>query len=374
MQIQTNSMTIGEPNKCFIVAEAGSNHNGDIELGKKLIDSAKECGCDAVKFQAFRTEELVTEKADKAEYQKGKSSGKSQFEMLKDLELSKENHSALIDYAKQIGIPLFYSVFDYSSSDLVDELGIEIFKFGAGELTNLPFLEHVAKKGKPMILSAGVAEDWEIQDALDAIKSQGNDQIILMHCTTGYPSRLEDANIRRVKYLKEKFNVLVGQSDHTLGTEVIISAAALGACIIEKHFTIDNTLPGPDHSMSMNPEQMKEIVQAVRQVETNPVEESQLVETLEKLGKPTSVEDIEKILGQGNRAVSETELKEKIWVRKSLVAASNINAGDILDENNTAIRRPAEGILPKNAGKTYGKKAVNDIEKGTPIKEDMISE
>ncbi len=147
MQIQTNSMTIGEPNKCFIVAEAGSNHNGDIELGKKLIDSAKECGCDAVKFQAFRTEELVTEKADKAEYQKGKSSGKSQFEMLKDLELSKENHSALIDYAKQIGIPLFYSVFDYSSSDLVDELGIEIFKFGAGELTNLPFLEHVAKKG-----------------------------------------------------------------------------------------------------------------------------------------------------------------------------------------------------------------------------------
>jgi len=372
MQIKTNNFTIGKLGKCFIIAEAGSNHNGDVELGKKLITAAKECGCDAVKFQAFKTEELVTEKADKAEYQEGKSSGESQFEMLKALELSQEDHNALVEYGKQVGIPLFYSVFDKESADLVESLGIELLKLGSGELTNTPLIKHIAEKRKPLMISTGMGTDEEIQEAVDVFRNAGGEQLMLMNCSTGYPSKLEDSNLRRIKYIGDKFNVRCGNSDHTAGILVSVAAAALGSCCIEKHFTINKTLPGPDHPMSMNPEEMSKICSAVRNVEESPVTETELKGTLEIVGIKTEAEDIEKMLGTGARELSEDEKKQRIWARKSIVARKDMVEGEKLTESNIAIKRPEEGILPKEFEKVLGKKTKQTILAGTPITWEVI--
>jgi len=364
--------SIGKGNYCFVVAEAGSNHNGDIELGKRLIKSAKECGCDAVKFQAFKTEALVTKRAAKAEYQKGKSSGKSQFEMLKDLEFSAEAHRRLVEYADSIGIPIFYSVFDKHSADLVEQLEIDIFKLGSGELTNIPLIKYIAKKDKPLILSTGMGTDQEIQDAVDAFRGEGNEQLILMNCSTGYPSRPEDANLKRIDYLAQKFEVPCGSSDHSEGIVVSVIAAVMGAPIIEKHFTIDKGLPGPDQAMSMEPKEMKRLCELIRMVEKNPVREEDLLMVLEKVDIKISRDELQRFLGQGERGLSEIEARQRIWARKSIVAARDINKGEVLSSRNLDVMRPEEGILPGEMEKVLGRRLKSAVVEGTPIKWDML--
>ena len=372
VQIKIGDKWIGEPNRCFIVAEAGSNHNGNLELGKKLIEAAKECGCDAIKFQAFKTENLVTEKADKAEYQKGRSSGKGQFEMLKDLELSIEERHALIEHAKGVGILIFYSVFDQDSADSIEERGIEIFKLGSGDLTNIPLIKHIAQKGKPVIISTGMGTDEEVAEAVAAFKEEGNEQLLLMNCSTGYPSRLEDANLRRVAYLERKFNVVCGISDHTEGILVSVVAAALGIPLMEKHFTLDKNLPGPDHSISLYPAEMKELCNIIRIVEKNPVGEDSLNETLRRINIESTKKEIQVILGCEDRMLSEVEKRQRVWARKSLVAERDIKRGETLTKDNISIKRPEEGILPVYYEKVLNRKTKCVIEEGTSIKWEML--
>jgi sialic acid synthase SpsE len=371
-QIRIGDMRIGESGRCFVVAEAGSNHNGDLNLGKKLIEAAKECDCDAIKFQAFKAENLVTKKADKAEYQKGRSAGRTQFEMLKDLELSIEERYALIEHAKSIGIPIFYSVFDQDSADSIEEMGIEIFKLGSGELTNIPLMKHVAQKGRPVIVSTGMGTDEEIADAVAAIRGEGNDRLLLMNCSTGYPSRVEDANLRRVAYLESKFNLVCGDSDHTEGIIVSVVAAALGIPLIEKHFTLDKNLSGPDHSVSMDPAEMKKLCSSIRIVEKNPVVEDGLDEALSRINIKIAQRDIQAILGCRERMLSEAERSQRAWARKSLVATRDIKTGETLTRYNISIKRPEEGILPKHYEKVLGTNTKCAIEEGTPIRWEML--
>jgi sialic acid synthase SpsE len=363
---------IGEPNKYFVVAEAGSNHNGNLKLGKKLIEVAKECGCDAVKFQAFKTENVVSRKAAKAQYQRDKSSGSSQFEMLKSLELSAQSHRALVEYAKKIGMTIFYSIFDKESLDMVDALGIEIFKLGSGELTNLPLVRYVAQKKKPAILSTGMATDDEISEAVNVFRQTGNMQLTLMHCSTGYPSRLEDAHLRRIKYLTQKFAVPCGNSDHTLGIIVSVIAAALGVLLIEKHFTLSKALSGPVHCMSMEPQEMREMCSIIRSIEGNPVGEDKLQEVLKNFNLRITDEELMRILGDTERILSPEEKNQRAWARRSLVAIKDINPEEPLTGENVAIKRPEEGILPKDYEKALGRKAKVFIPQETPIRWEMI--
>lgn len=371
-KIRIGDKFVGESNSSFIVAEAGSNHNGSLELGKRLIESAKECGCDAIKFQAFKTENLVTKNADKAEYQKGRSNGNNQFQMLKELELSVKQQQTLVKHANRIGIPIFYSVFDQESADLIEELGISIFKLGSGELTNIPLIKYIAKKGKSLILSTGMASDEEIAGAINAFRGDGNEQLILMNCSTGYPCRLKDANLRRMKYLKNKFDLLCGNSDHTEGILVSIIAASIGTPVIEKHFTVNKELPGPDHPMSIDPQEMSRMCSFVRHLEKKPKDEEGLPEQLRKLNIKTTAEEIELILGREERMLSEIEKKQRIWARKSLVATRDIVKDEVLTSENMAIKRPEKGILPKEYERVLGRKAKIIIKKETPITWDMI--
>lgn len=370
--IKLGDKFIGQPNSCFVIAEAGSNHNGSLELGKKLIDAAKECGCDAVKFQAFKAENLVTRKADKGEYQKGKSSGKNQFEMLKELELSLDTHRLLIAHARSAGIPIFYSVFDEESSDIIEAQGVSIFKLGSGEVTNISLIKHIAGKNKPLIISTGMAGDEEIKEAVDAFRDSSSNQLLLMHCSTGYPSRLEDANLRRVDYLAKKFRTLCGNSDHTDGIIVSVMAAGLGVPFIEKHFTLDKKLPGPDHPMSMDPQKMRELCNAVRFVEKDPAGEDGIATLLDKAGINITGKEIEMILGKGDRELPDAEIKQRLWARKSLVAARDIRAGEILGRNDLVIRRPEEGMPPSDFEKALGRRIRFGVGKGSPIKREML--
>lgn len=371
-RIKTVDMIIGKQNKCFIVAEAGSNHNGSLKLAKMLIESARECGCDAVKFQAFKTVNLVTRDADKANYQKGKSSGRNQFEMLKTLEFSADKHRRVVEYARNIGIPIFYSVFDEESADLIERLGIDIFKLGSGELTNIPLIEHIARKNKSLILSTGMATEKEVSDAVEAFENKSAAQLILMNCSTGYPSRMEDANLRRIEYLKKRFNLPCGNSDHSEGVVVSIIAASLGAAIIEKHFTINKGLRGPDHNMSIDPGQMKQLCSTVRIVEKNPVKERDLKDLLRSVNVKISDDTLEKILGKPKRTLSKLELSQRFWARKAIVASRNIMNGELLSSSNLAIKRPENGILPKDYKRIFGRRARLFIKKESPIKWNMV--
>lgn len=359
-------------NKVLVIAEAGANHNGSIKMAKKLIDAAKDAGADAVKFQAFKAESIVSKRAPKAEYQKGKTSGRNQFEMLKSMELSQKEIRALIEHAKGAGIQIFYSVFDMDSADIVEKFGVGIFKLGSGELTNIPLIRHVAEKGKLLIMSTGMGTDEEIADAVNAFKEKGSVQLLLMNCSTGYPSLLEDSNLRRAGYLEKKFGVPCGNSDHTEGIVVSVIAAALGIPFIEKHFTLDKNLPGPDHSMSMDPTEMKRLCEAVRIIEKKPVREKALRETINKAGIDMVPEEIEKILGCETRELSEREKGQRVWSRKSIVAARCIEKDSLFTERNLSIKRPEQGIYPKDYEKVIGKRARYFIEEGVPITWDMV--
>ena len=368
---------VGEGYPCFIVAEAGSNHNGDVELGKKLIKAAKEVGADAVKFQAFKAEELVTEYAPTAGYMKGGTKAKGLFDLLKSLELSESEHRQLYNYAQEIGIPIFWSIFDKKSADFIESLGAEIFKTGSGELTDLPLIKHIAAKGGPFIISTGMGTLKEVKEAVHAAKSTGNKKIIVMHCTTGYPCPTYETNLRAMKTMKRALGVPIAYSDQTKGIEVGIIAAALGACMIEKHFTIDKSLPGVDHGMSMAPDELRELIQKVRDIEDRDVKKDGLYKVLseigiEHLGVKITPQNIRKILGSAVKRPTKSEISQKIWGRKSLVARSLIKKGVRITEKMLAAKRPGTGISPRYYWNVVGKTAVRDVKEDAQLKWSLL--
>lgn len=337
MKVRIGQKFLGEGEPCFIIAEAGVNHNGDVRLAKKLVDAAKEAKADAVKFQAFKAEKIATRSAEKAEYQtKNTRRKESQLMMLKRLELRDEDFRELHDYAKKKNIIFLSSAFDRESVDLLNGLGVPAFKIASGELTNYPLLKYTAEKRKPIVLSTGMSTLDEIGNALKVIKENGTDDIVLLHCVTSYPAKIEDTNLKVMETLRRKFMLPVGFSDHTLGITIPMAAVALGAVLIEKHFTLDRDLPGPDHKSSLEPNELKQMITAIR--------------------------DVEKALGDGIRRLTENEKRIREIARRSIVARMKIRKGSILREDMLDFKRPGTGLEPGDLNKVVGKRAKKDIE------------
>ena len=322
----------------FIIAEAGVNHNGSIELAKKLIDVAVEAGVDAVKFQTFKTENLVSKNAQKAQYQKENMDNQdsSQYNMLKKLELDTQTHHELIEYCNSHNIMFLSTPFDLESIDLLNELKLPIFKIPSGEITNLPYLRKIGALKKEVVLSTGMAQMSEIDDALNVLLSAGTlkEKITVLHANTMYPTPMEDVNLRAMQSIGTTFNVAYGYSDHTLGIEVDIAAVAMGASCIEKHFTLDKTMQGPDHKASLEPDELIAMVQGIR--------------------------NIELALGDGVKKPSRSETPNIAVARKSLVANHDIKKGDVFSEDNLAIKRPGNGISPMKWDAIIGTVASRD--------------
>ena len=323
----------------FIIAEAGVNHNGSIELAFKLIDAAVESGADAVKFQTFKAENLVSKNTQKAEYQKQTTNPlESQLDMLKKLELDVDVHKKLIKYCNAKGILFLSSPFDHDSIDLLNELGIEVFKIPSGEITNLPYLRRIGSLAKQVILSTGMSTLKEVGDALAILVDSGTkkENITVLHANTMYPTPMEDVNLNAMKTIKKEFDVAVGYSDHTLGIEVDIAAVAMGASIVEKHFTIDKAKEGPDHKASLEPEELRAMVIAIR--------------------------NVEKALGDGIKIPSGSEKPNIVVARKSILANQKIKKGDTLTEENIIVKRPGNGISPMKWDEVIGLVAAKDYQ------------
>ncbi|OGO25260.1 MAG: N-acetylneuraminate synthase [Chloroflexi bacterium RBG_16_52_11] len=324
--------------RTLIIAEAGVNHNGDIALAYNLIDVAADAGADIVKFQTFTAEKVVTANAGKAHYQSQRTdAGESQHAMLRRLELTRDMHEALIAHCNLRGIIFFSTGFDPDSVDLLLELGLDCFKIPSGEITNLPYLRHVGRYGRSVILSTGMATLSEVEVALDVLGQAGTprERITVLHCNTEYPTPMADVNLRAMLTMRDAFGVAVGYSDHTPGIEVPIAAVALGATVIEKHFTLDRHLPGPDHKASLEPDELKAMVIAIR--------------------------NIEQAMGDGIKRPSPSEAKNMPIVRKSLVAACAIRAGEVFSETNLAVKRPGTGLSPMRWDEALGRKAPRDF-------------
>ncbi|WP_097025885.1 N-acetylneuraminate synthase [Clostridium peptidivorans] len=321
----------------YIIAEAGVNHNGNLELAKLMIDKAKEAGANCIKFQTFISKNIVSKNASKAQYQKQYTKlGESQLDMLKKLELSFDDFKELKKYCDLKEIEFFSTAFDLDSINFLNGLGMRIWKIPSGEITNLPYLIEIAKTHKPVILSTGMSTVEEVEEAINILRTNGCQDIILLHCTTEYPAPYEEVNLKAMNTLKEKFNVMVGYSDHTKGTEVTIAAVAMGATVIEKHFTLDRNMEGPDHKSSLEPNELKTMVNAIR--------------------------NIEKAMGNGKKIPSPSERKNINIARKSIVAKCNIKKGEILSEDNIITKRPGNGISPMRWFDIIGKTAIKDFE------------
>jgi len=323
--------------KVFIIAEVGVNHNGSIKLAKKLIDVASESGADAVKFQTFKAEKLVSKSAEKADYQKQTTNNsESQFDMIKKLELDLDTHKELISYCKTKNIMFLSTPFDHDSIELLNDLELPIFKIPSGEITNLPYLRHIGKLNKKVILSTGMADIGEIEDALDVLIKSGTkkENIIVLHANTMYPTPMDDVNLKAMVTIGNTFDVAYGYSDHTLGIEVDIAAVALGASCIEKHFTLDKTMEGPDHKASLEPDELKAMVKAIR--------------------------NIELALGNSVKKPSKSEIPNMQIARKSIVAKIDIKKGEILTEENITIKRPGNGMSPMRWDEIVGTIAIKD--------------
>ena len=320
--------------KVIIIAEAGVNHNGDIQLAKKLIDSAVDAGADYVKFQTFKADKLVSRDAKKASYQnKNINDGDdSQYNMLKKLELSHENHLELMSYCSERKIEFFSTAFDVEGVNYLNDLGISFFKIPSGEITNYPYLKAVALCGKPVIMSTGMCSEAEIRDAMNVLIAFGlkKEMISILHCNTEYPTPMKDVNLRAMMAIQNNFDVQVGYSDHTLGIEVPIAAVALGAKIIEKHFTLDRTLPGPDHVASLEPNELKEMVKAIRNIELA-------------------------LSGDGEKKPSESETKNIAIARKSIHLSKDLLKGHIITDADIVSLRPGDGISPMEWETIVGK-------------------
>ena len=326
--------------KITIIAEAGVNHNGDLNLAKKLVQEAAYAGADYVKFQSFDTEDIVTKDAKQASYQeKNTKTKQSQYDMLKKLELDKKAHIELIKECEKCGINFLSTAFDLKNIELLNELGLEIFKIPSGEITNLPYLKAIAKLNKKVFMSTGMSNLAQIQEALDILCKYGTKRknITLLHCNTQYPTPFEDANLKAMLTLKEAFKLDVGYSDHTQGISVALGAAALGALVIEKHFTLDKSMQGPDHKASLEPCELRAMIKGIR--------------------------EIEMALGDGIKRISKSEKENAKIARKSLVALKDIKKGEILSEENLGTKRPANGISAIRYDEYIGKKALKNYKK-----------
>ena len=340
-------------NKTLIIAEAGVNHNGSIEMAKRLIDAAVVAGVDYVKFQTFKAEKLVTKEAKQAEYQQRNAADDSQYAMLKKLELSEAQHEELIAYCKEKGVKFLSTAFDMESVEYLHSLQLGLWKIPSGEITNYPYLKAIAQYGEPVILSTGMCEIEDVQNAVDVLCKHGlkKEQITVLHCNTEYPTPMQDVNLKAMQTIKAEIKakdecgaqphskpqstIKVGYSDHTKGIEVPIAAVALGAEVIEKHFTLDRTLPGPDHKASLEPNELTAMVKAIR--------------------------NIEQALGDGHKHVSASEAKNMAIARKSIVAAAEIKKGEFLTEENLTTKRPGMGISPMRWEEVIGTKAIRDF-------------
>ena len=324
--------------KTLIIAEAGVNHNGDLDTAKELIKKAAEAGADLVKFQTFVASKSISRQAAKAEYQKGTTDPEeTQYEMGQKLELSRMDHEQLIATCHAHNIGFFSTAYDYDSFDLLLELGIKQVKVPSGELTNFPLLKYVSRKGLPLLLSTGMATLGDIEMALDVIEKAGTPRLIvtLLHCSTDYPTPMRDVNLLAMNSMRQAFGVNIGYSDHTQGIEVPVAAVALGATVIEKHFTLDRNMPGPDHQASLEPHELKSMVNSIR--------------------------NIEMAMGDGIKRPSDSELKNKLIARKSLVASIDIKVGEFFTEKNITAKRPGTGISPMRWGEVIGCKATRDF-------------
>ena len=320
----------------YIIAEAGVNHNGSLELAHRMVEEAKLAGVDCIKFQTFVSENLVSGNAKKAEYQK-KNTGndESQLQMLKKLELSFEAFAELKQHCEKIGIDFLSTPFDFESIDFLDTLGVPFWKIPSGEVTNYPYLKRLAETGRDVVMSTGMCEVSEIEDAVAVLRKYGTKKITLLHCNTEYPSPYCDVNLRAMDALREYFQVEVGFSDHTKGIEVAIAAAAMGAGMIEKHFTLDNRMEGPDHIASLNPQDLKQMVSSIR--------------------------NVEKAMGKREKRVTPSEEKNRDVARKSIVAKCTIAKGESFTEQNLTVKRPGTGISPMRWQEVLGQKARQDF-------------
>ena len=337
----------------LIIAEAGVNHNGSLELAKQLIDKAVEAGVDIIKFQTFKSEKLVSKAAKQAEYQQ-RNIGKQdegQLTMLKKLELSQADHEELIAYCKEKGIRFFSTAFDMDSIDYLHSLDMGLWKIPSGEITNYPYLRKIAQYKESVILSTGMCELLDIEAALNVLLKFGvkKEQITILHCNTEYPTPFADVNLKAMLEIGEKFGVQIGYSDHTEGIEVPIAAVALGATVIEKHFTLDKNMEGPDHKASLEPNELKAMVMAIR--------------------------NIEQALGSGHKTISDSERKNIEIARKSIVAACLIQAGELLTEENLTVKRPGTGISPMRWNEVVGTRAIQNYNEEDPIQlaEDILN-
>lgn len=326
--------------KTFIIAEAGVNHNGSLELARKMIDVAADAGTDAIKFQTFLADRVVCRSAQKADYQRqATDEAESQYEMIKRLELDADAHRELITYCRQKDIQFISSPFDLESIDLLHDLGLETFKIPSGEITNLPYLRKIGSLKKKLIVSSGMADLGEIEDALLILMNAGTSagNITVLHCNTEYPTPFDDVNLKAMLTIRDELSVKVGYSDHTLGIEVPVAAVALGAEVIEKHFTLDKNMEGPDHKASLEPDELKAMVQAMRNIEI--------------------------ALGNGIKKPSSSELKNKPIARKSIVAARNIRKGESFTKENLTVKRPGNGISPMRWNEVVGQRATKSYTK-----------
>lgn len=320
----------------YIIAEAGVNHNGSFELACKLVDAAKKAGADCIKFQTFISENLVSKNARKADYQKAATGGDdSQLKMLKKLELSFEEFRKLQCYSREVGIDFISTPFDFDSIDFLCTLDLPFWKIPSGEITNLPYLMALAKTGKRAVMSTGMCSLEDIEAAVKVLKENGTPEIILLHCNTEYPTPYQDVNLRAMQTLKDRFGVETGYSDHTQGIAIPIAAVALGATVIEKHFTLDKNMEGPDHKASLEPNELAEMVSQIR--------------------------NIENALGTGDKTPSESERKNMSIARKSIVARMPIQAGQCFTEENITVKRPGSGISPMRWFEVLGKTACRDF-------------
>lgn len=323
--------------KVIIIAEAGVNHNGSLEVAKKMVDAAVGAGADIIKFQSFKAENVVSKYAPKANYQKESTDpSETQLEMIRKLELDCNSHKELLNYCRSRKIRFLSSPFDLDSIDMLKELGVDVFKIPSGEITNLPYLRKIGSFGGEVIISTGMADLGEIEDALNVLASAGTliENIIVLHCNTEYPTPIHDVNLRAMNTIACAFGVRVGYSDHTLGIEIPVAAVAMGASVIEKHFTLDRTMEGPDHRASLEPGEFKAMVYAIRNVEL--------------------------ALGDGIKKASSSELKNKPIARKSILAATAIRKGEVFSEDNLVVKRPGTGISPMKWDEVIGKKAGRD--------------
>lgn len=332
----------------FVIAEVGVNHNGSVQIGKQLIDAAKDAGADAVKFQTFKAEDIATKRAKKADYQHGATpESESHLDMLRRLELSDHAHHTLVDHCNRHEITFLSSPFNEASADFLEELDVHLFKIPSGEVTNLPLLRHIACKGRPIILSTGMCNLGEVETALDSIFECGNRQVTLLHCVTEYPAPHDEINLRAMLTMKHAFGLPVGYSDHTEGIEVPIAAAALGARVIEKHLTLDRTMEGPDHRASIEPQEFQRMVSAMRHVQAS--------------------------LGDGIKRPATCELKNIDIARKSLVADAPIPKGDALTLSNITIKRPGHGISPADLDKALGRHTNRHLEVDEVVTWEVLS-